>query len=266
MEGLLLNNEVQYIKINSIRPNPYQPRKIFNELSLEELKKSIQQYGVLQPISVRKLSSDKYELIAGERRLRASKLAGIDVIPAVIIETGDENSAIIALIENLQREDLDFIEEAEGYNNLIEEYHFTQEELAKKLGKSQSTIANKLRILKLPGNIIDIIKCNNLTERHARALLRLHDEKQQLKVLNEVITKNMNVKETEDLIQKILENYKKVKVKIKKRKVIKALKDIRIYINTIKQAVSLMRGSGVAATLEQTEDDMYIEYKIKIKK
>jgi len=145
--------EIRNIPISSIKPNPYQPRRDFNKKSLEELSQSIKSFGVLQPISVRRLQNENYELIAGERRLRASELAELNEIPAIVLEYKDNESAMIALIENLQREDLNFIEEAEGFNNLILDHGFTQGELAKKMGKSQSTIANKLRLLKLPEDI-----------------------------------------------------------------------------------------------------------------
>ncbi|SHF32146.1 chromosome partitioning protein, ParB family [Caldanaerobius fijiensis DSM 17918] len=264
MGQISMNSEVEYIPINMILPNPYQPRKHFNDSSLEELKNSIMTYGVLQPISVRKISEEKYELIAGERRLRASKLAGMEVIPAVVLKADEIDSAIIALIENLQREDLDFLEEAEGYQNLLHNYNFTQEELAQKIGKSQSTIANKIRLLKLSPEVLKIIKENNLTERHARALLRLHDDKIQLKVLKQVVKKKLNVKETEDLINRVLDSLENREKVEKKRKFIKALKDVRIYINTIKQAVNLMNKSGVKAVLNQVEGDDYVEFIVRI--
>jgi ParB family chromosome partitioning protein len=166
-----IQSEIKYIPIDSIKPNPYQPRKDFNKKALEELSQSIKTYGVIQPISVRKLQDNSYELVAGERRLRASELANLKEIPAIIVDYRDKESAMIALIENLQREDLNFIEEAEGYRNLIEDHGFTQQELAEKIGKSQSTIANKLRLLKLPDDIKRDLIEHNLTERHGRALL-----------------------------------------------------------------------------------------------
>ncbi len=180
---------ITYVKIENIRPNPYQPRKQFNKISLEELCESIKQYGVIQPINVRKISANMYELVAGERRLRAATMAGLKEIPAIVVDINDNDSAVMALIENLQREDLSYMEEAEGYNNLINEHGFTQEELAAKIGKSQSTIANKIRLLKLPPLVKKILADNNLTERHARALLKLHDEQLQLKVLKTVCEK-----------------------------------------------------------------------------
>ena len=181
--------EINYVDIEKIRPNPYQPRKKFNKISLEELCESIKQYGVIQPINVRKISVNMYELVAGERRLRAATMAGLVKVPCIVINIDDNDSAVLALIENLQREDLSYMEEAEGYNNLLNEHGFTQEELAKKVGKSQSTIANKIRLLKLPPLVKKILADNNLTERHARSLLKLHDEQLQLKVLKKVCEK-----------------------------------------------------------------------------
>ena len=157
-----------YIDIDSIRPNPYQPRKQFSKGALEELCESIQQYGVIQPVNVRKISSNKYELVAGERRLRAAVMAGLKEIPAIVININDNDSAVLALIENLQREDLNYLEEAEGYSSLINEHGLTQEDLARKIGKSQSTVANKIRLLRLPPLVKKILSDNNLTERHAR--------------------------------------------------------------------------------------------------
>lgn len=264
MGHVAIQHEVEYIPIHMILPNPYQPRKHFSDNSLEELKNSILTYGVLQPISVRKIAEDRYELIAGERRLRASKLAGMEVIPAVVLKADDVDSAVIALIENLQREDLNFLEEAEGYLNLLDNYHFTQEELAQKIGKSQSTIANKIRLLKLSPEVLEVIKSNNLTERHARALLRLSDTKTQLNVLKQVVKRKLNVKETEALINRILDSLQNKEKLEKKRKLIKALKDVRIYINTIKQAVDLMNKNGVKAVLSQVDSDDYVEFIVRI--
>lgn len=242
-----------YVNIENIRPNPYQPRKQFNKLALEELCESVKQYGVIQPISVRKISANMYELVAGERRLRAAAMAGLTTVPCIIVDVDDNDSAVLALIENLQREDLNYLEEAEGYSNLINEHGFTQEELASKIGKSQSTIANKIRLLKLPPLVKKILMDNNLTERHARALLKLHDEQLQLKVLKKVCEKGLNVKKTEELVEKAIEKYTMQKENEKKNNVkfTKAIKDIRIFINTIKQAIILMKKSGVDAKAAQ---------------
>lgn len=258
---------ITYVCIDLIRPNPYQPRKQFNKLALDELCESIKQYGVLQPINVRKISLSTYELVAGERRLRAAILAGLKEIPAIIINVDDNDSAVMALIENLQREDLSYMEEAEGYSNLINEHNFTQEELAQKIGKSQSTIANKIRLLKLSPLVKKILADNNLTERHARALLKLHDEQLQLKVLRLVCERGLNVKKTEELVEKAIDKFSKdIRQKPNDRKVTKAIKDVRIFVNTIKQAIDIMKQSGVNAKAAQIDRGEYIEFVVRVPK
>ncbi|MBZ4646148.1 MAG: ParB family transcriptional regulator, chromosome partitioning protein [Petroclostridium sp.] len=254
------------IPIDKIKPNPYQPRKHFDKAALEELCGSIKQYGVLQPINVRKIGSGNYELVAGERRLRASQMANFKEIPAIVVDINDNDSAVLALIENLQREDLNFMEEAEGYFHLISEHGLTQEELAIKIGKNQSTIANKLRLLKLPPLVKKIINDNNLTERHARALLKLPDEQLQLKVLKTVCEKGLNVKKTEELIQKTIDRITEEKDKPKRGKQIRAFRDIRIFVNTIKQAIDMMKQSGIDAKASHEDKGEYIEYVIRIPK
>ena len=186
-------------------------QKKFDLSMLEELRDSIKQYGVLQPINVRVISGNHYELVAGERRLRAATMAGLVDIPAIILDVSESDSAIMALIENLQREDLTYLEEAEGYASLLDDHNLTQEELALKIGKSQSTIANKIRLLKLSPLIKKILMDNNLTERHARSLLKLRDEQLQHKVLKMVCERGFNVKKTEDLIDRVIERYTKRK-------------------------------------------------------
>lgn len=262
------HRNIIYIKLDSIRPNPYQPRKKFERTSLEELCESIRQYGVIQPVNVRRLSGGNYELVAGERRLRAAEMAGLSEIPAIVINVSDNDSAIMALIENLQREDLTYLEEAEGYQNLLQEHSLTQEELAEKIGKSQSTIANKIRLLKLSPLVKKILLDNSLTERHARALLKLHDEQLQLKVLKKVCERGLNVKRTEELVERAIDRYtKKKNEKEKKRQQLtRAVKDIRIFINTVKQAIVLMKKSGVNAKAAQFDRGKYIEFIIRIPK
>jgi ParB family chromosome partitioning protein len=259
--------DIIYINIDNIRPNPYQPRKHFNKSSLEELCESIKQYGVIQPINVRKISNNNYELVAGERRLKAASMAHLKEIPAIVVNVDDNDSAILALIENLQRENLNYLEEAEGYSNLISEHNLTQEELARKIGKSQSTIANKIRLLKLSPIIKKILIDNNLTERHARALLKLHDEQLQLKVLKYVCEKGFNVKKTEDLVEKVIERYlRKISLKETERKMSRAVKDVRIFVNTIKQAVDIMKKSGVNAKAAQFDRGDYFEFIVRVPK
>jgi ParB family transcriptional regulator, chromosome partitioning protein len=256
-----------YVGVESVKPNPYQPRKQFNKAALEELCESIKQYGVLQPINIRKISLNMYELVAGERRLRASIMAGLKDIPAIIVNVSDNDSAVIALIENLQREDLTYMEEAEGYNNLINEHGLTQEELALKIGKSQSTIANKIRLLKLQPIVKKILADNALTERHARALLKLHDEQLQLKVLKIVCERGLNVKKTEELVERAIDKYSRQLENLENGKgITKAIKDIRIFINTIKQAIDLMKRSGVNVRAAQIDKEEYLEFIIRIQK
>lgn len=258
---------ITYVNIECIRPNPYQPRKQFNKAAMEELCDSIKQYGVIQPINVRKISNNMYELVAGERRLRAATMAGLKEIPTIIINVDDNDSAVMALIENLQREDLSYMEEADGYNNLISDHGFTQEELAQKIGKSQSTIANKIRLLKLPPLVKKILADNSLTERHARALLKLHDEQLQLKVLKHICEKGLNVKKTEELVERAIDRYtKEVKDKVPEKKFTRAIRDIRIFVNTIRQAIDLMKKSGVNAKAAQFDRGEYIEFIVRIPK
>lgn len=257
--------EIKYIPIDSIKPNPYQPRKKFDKKSLEELSQSIKAFGLIQPISVRKLQDENYELIAGERRLRASELAELEKIPAIVLEYRDRESAMMALIENLQREDLNFIEEAEGYYNLIEDHGFTQQELAEKIGKSQSTIANKLRILKLPDDIKKDLIEYNLTERHGRALLKLPDYDLQRMVLDRVIKNDLNVSKTESLVNDILDDLTKDKAESPKKNVI-SLISTRIYVNTIKKAYKAIKDSGLDAKYFEKDKGDYLEVYIQIPK
>lgn len=252
------------IDINKIIPNKNQPRKIFDNKALEELSQSIKNYGIIQPITVRKIYDDIYEIIAGERRLKAAKLLEMEVIPAVVIEVKEEESAAMALIENLQREDLDFIEEAMAYQRLIEDFEINQTQLAEKLGKSQSTIANKMRILKLPISVKQKIREGGLSERHARALLKVEDEDLLLNIVDKVIKKDFNVSATEKLVKSLIEdvNYKRMKDKRYVRNFI----NYKIYINTIKNAYNEIIKTGLEAKFEQKESDEYIELKVRIPK
>lgn len=258
--------KITYIPIEKIRPNPYQPRRNFDLAPLEELCSSIREYGVIQPINVRKTTANYYELVSGERRLRASIMAGLKEIPAIIIDVNEDDLAIMALIENLQREDLGYMEEAEGYLNLIKDHGLTQEELAQKIGKSQSTIANKIRLLKLPPMVKKILSDNQLTERHARALLKLHDEQMQLKVLKRVCEKELNVKKTEDLVQRVLDKYTDPNIYENGKRLTRSIKDIRIFVNTIRQAIDVMKKSGVNARAAQIDRGEFVEFIVRIPK
>jgi len=258
------SNEIVYIPVTDVRANPYQPRRVFDQLALQELSNSIKEYGVIQPISVRKLKSGAYELVAGERRLRATKIADIEKIPAMIVDIDEEKSAILALIENLQRENLNYFEESEGYANLIIDYNFTQEDVAKKFGKNQSTIANKIRLLKLSDSIRKILTENRLTERHARALLKLPEEKLQLEALKKIVEQGLNVKKTEELINKIIEDIMNTNNTKKKRKIRRYIKDIRLFTNTVEKAVDVMKDSGMNIDYNVQKGEEFYEIKIKI--
>jgi ParB family chromosome partitioning protein len=255
-------SEVKVVKvaIDQIFPNPYQPRKNFDEEALRDLSASIAQFGVLQPLLVAPADNGRYMLIAGERRLRASKMAKLQEVPVIISEYTSQQIAEIALIENLQREDLHFLEEAEGYEKLMEEFHLTQEAMAARVGKKQSTIANKLRLLRLSDRIRKILVEGGLTERHARALLKLDDEEKQVQVLTVVIDNGYSVRQTESYIEKLLEDKKQEK---KKRMVI--VNDVRIYLNSIKQVVSAIKDVGIPVAMEQTVegDDVIVSLRIK---
>ncbi len=262
---MALHQEVKYIPIEAIRPNPYQPRRNFNKRSLEELSQSIRSYGIIQPISVRQITTDTYELIAGERRLRASQLAELKEVPALVVDYRDKESAMIALIENLQREDLNFIEEAKGYYNLIGDHRFTQQELAEKIGKSQSTIANKIRLLKLPVDIQKMLVEENLTERHGRALLKLPDDELRRRILDKVVKKGLNVNNTEVLVEDILESLRKEE-EIKPKQNIKSLINIRIYLNTIRKAYKAIKEFGINAKYEEIDREDFVEVIIRVPK
>lgn len=249
------------IALTSIKPNPNQPRKNFDSTGLEELSSSIAQNGVLQPISVRRVRNG-YEIVAGERRYRASKMAGLDKIPAIILEADENKSALIALLENLQREDLSFFEIAQGYQRLIRDQGITQEELAKRLGKSQSTVANKLRLLRFPQKVQMLISDYALTERHARALLHLTSEELQCLAAKTIYEQQLNVKQTEELVKEMLNS----KTSKNRRVKISAYHDMRMFTNTIKQAIDIMRENGVQADMKENSFDWGTEYIIKVKK
>ncbi len=252
--------KVVSLPIHSIFPNPAQPRKYFDSISLEELTASIEEFGVLQPISVRRVRGG-YEIIAGERRFRAAENAGLDTIPAIIMNIDEKKSALLALLENLQRDDLSFFEVAESYQNLIKSQGFTQEEIAKKLGKSQSNIANKLRLLRLYPRTRRLILEYSLSERHARALLHLTDEEAQLLAVRTINEKKLNVAQSEELIKDMLKSNVPSKQKLR----FKSFQDIRVFTNTIKRALDIMRDGGVDADMETNSFDWGIEYIIKVK-
>lgn len=248
------------VPVEKIQPNPYQPRKDFEPQALDDLASSIAEYGVLQPLLVARGTDDNYLLIAGERRLRASKMAGLKDVPVIISSYTEQQIAEIALIENLQREDLHFLEEAEGYEKLMTQFNLTQEAMAVRVGKKQSTIANKLRLLNLPLEIRTALKDAQLTERHGRALLKIKDKAQQEQVLKLIIKNGWNVKQTDEYIAKILANET---TKPKKRLVI--VNDVRIYLNSVKKIVSTINDAGIPAQIKQEldGDDVVVTLRIK---
>lgn len=257
-----MNKEIMSINVDRIFPNTYQPRKFFNEEALIELSESIKQYGIIQPITVRK-RGENFELVAGERRWRAARIAEIECVPCNVIEITDTESAEIALLENLQREDLNFIEEAEAYYNLIHDHKFTQDELARRMGKKQSTIANKLRLLKLSVSIRSTCVENKLTERHARALLLLPNEELQNKVIQIVVKEGLNVKKTEELINKELLKIAGEQLNEKNKKKVKTVFPAKLYVNTIKQVFDKF---NIPADYKFKDSDEFIEITVSIPK
>ena len=252
------------LPLYSIAPNPNQPRKYFDEKSMEELRDSILEYGVIQPITVRRKNGE-YELISGERRFRASQMAGLEEIPAIIIDADSDKSAILSLLENLQREDLSFFEIAESYKNLIREQGMTQTELALKVGKSQASVANKMRLLRLPPLVKKLIRDYDLTERHARALLFLGDDDKQLEAVKIICRDNLSVSQTEKLVREMKSPAPKPITKINELRVTKA-NDVKVFRNTVQRAVGMMKKSGIDANIEENSFDWGTEYIIKIKK
>lgn len=254
--------EINQLDIERIVPNRFQPRTIFDEEKIEELAETIKIHGVIQPIVVREMANGQFEVIAGERRLRAMKKLGWTHVPAIINNLSDTQTASVALIENLQREELTPIEEAIAYGKLLQLHQLTQEALAKKLGKGQSTVANKLRLLKLPQEIQNALLKKEITERHARALIPLKNEELQVKLLIEIIDKNLNVKQTEDRVVKLLEQ-----TNAKPKPTRKAFsKDVRIAVNTIRQSVHMCEDSGIKLDSKEEEFDDFYQITIKIPK
>lgn len=249
------------IPVDSIIPNPNQPRKTFNQSELEGLASSIKYNGIIQPLVIRRSENDKFELISGERRLRAAKIVGLDTVPCVLMSACDEQSALYAIIENIQRDNLNFFEEAESILKLSTVYGLSQQEISKKLGKSQSSLSNKMRLLKLSPELRAVITDNLLTERHARALLRLDNDVDRLKVLLHIIEKKLNVNDTDRYIDNLMSP-----VCVKPKPKFKKLKDVRIFINTINHAVDTMRKAGIQAVSTEHETCEYYEYVVRIQK
>lgn len=256
-----IGGQIILVPQEEIFPNPNQPRKKFDFDELEGLAQSIRQNGIIQPIAVRINEKGNYELISGERRLRASRLVGITKVPCIIMEATDEKSALFALIENVQRCDLGFFEEAVAIEKLLTDYGMTREEVCKKLGKAPPTISNKLRLLKLPEEIRLKITQENLTERHARALLKLTSLNQMQRALSIIAEKRLSVSESEKLVAQLLNNDNRPR-----QPTVKLFKDVRIFVNTLNHAVDTMRRAGIEADSAKSETDEYIEYIVRIPK
>lgn len=253
-------DKILQLSVEQIRPNPHQPRVHFTPEELRALSDSIRQNGILQPLTVRRCG-EEFELIAGERRLRAAKLAGLHAVPCIVMEINDRNSAILALVENIQREDLNYFEEAAALEKLISYYGMTQEDAAMKLGRAQSTVANKLRLLRLNEQEREFILEHHLTERHARTLLRLGSSEERMQVLQKVAKLGLNVEKTERMIDSLI-GKKKEEESFRKRSVL--FRDVRLFSNTINKAVETMQAAGIPAASQKMQFDDYIEYRIRI--
>ncbi len=252
-----------YLRPDELQPNPVQPRKSFDDEALKELSESIRTYGILNPLTVR-LRQGHYELVAGERRLRAAKLAGLRELPCILLEINMEDAGLIALVENLQRKDLDFVEEAEGLSRLIRMFGLSQEEAARRIGKSQSAVANKLRLLRLGDEMLQTLRENELSERHGRALLRLPAELRQ-QALEHIIEKGLTVAATDEYIELLLTQPQEPPEEEKpqaKRSFI--LKDVRVFLNTLSRSIDLMKQGGIAAGMQrqETEDALIVTISI----
>ena len=246
---------VVFLPARSIRPNPAQPRRIFREEALEELAESIRRHGILQPLSVRRLDTG-YELIAGERRLRAGQLAGLSEIPCIVMNMDDKESGAAALVENLQRQDLDFVEEARGISSLMSRYALSQEQAARLLGKSQSAVANKLRLLRHSEQVLRALREYDLTERHARALLKLPQESQKMQAIAVIHRQNMSVARTEQYIESLLEVPNQQPAKT----------DVTAFLQRVSQTLQRIQQSGIPAVSERRETDSQIVLTITIPK
>ncbi|NMD42461.1 MAG: nucleoid occlusion protein [Firmicutes bacterium] len=255
-------DKVIQVRIDELQPNPYQPRQVISEEKIEELRQSIRTYGLLHPIIVRR-SGRVYQIVAGERRMLACRGLHWETIPAIEKEVTDSAMAAMALIENLQRENLSYLDEAEGYARLIRSFNLTQEVLAQRLGKSQSTIANKMRLLRLPEEVKDLLGKEQLTERHARALLKLVSAEQQIAMISEIVRDNLTVSDTEKKITRLIEKDKQKKGAPKRKGMVR---DVRIFLNTIRQAVKIIEKSGLDPRVEEKVEKEYVEVTIRFQR
>lgn len=261
-KGEFLSTRVQYIPLGRIRPNPQQPRRSFDEEGLAELAASIRSCGILQPLTVRR-AGEGYELVAGERRLRAARIAGLREVPCLVAQVGEEDSALLALMENLQRRDLDCWEEAQAIARLISRYGLSQEEAARRLGRAQPTVANKLRLLRLPEDVRALLRENGLTERHARALLRLQDPEVQRRAAGDMVRQGMNVAQAEAYVEKLLQS---AQVTPPRGRSTYIIKDVRLFLNSVDRGLHLMRQAGVDAGWNRQDTDREILLTIRIPK
>lgn len=261
-KGEFLSTRVQYIPLGRIRPNPQQPRRSFDEEGLAELAASIRSCGILQPLTVRR-AGEGYELVAGERRLRAARIAGLREVPCLVAQVGEEDSALLALMENLQRRDLDCWEEAQAIARLISRYGLSQEEAARRLGRAQPTVANKLRLLRLPEDVRALLRENGLTERHARALLRLQDPEVQRRAAGDIVRRGMNVAQAEAYVEKLLQSAQVIPPRGRSTYIIK---DVRLFLNSVDRGLHLMRQAGVDAGWNRQDTDREILLTIRIPK
>ncbi len=264
--SMLTTRKVIMLPVGSIHPNPLQPRKVFDPSAMAELTESIRMYGILQPLTVRRNQGGSFELVSGERRLRASKAAGMEKVPCILVDVSEQDSGLLALVENLQRQDLDFIEEAEGLRSLISGYGMSQEEAARCVGLSQSAVANKLRLLRLSPELLRLLRERGLTERHARALLRLQTDEQRFEVLSFVLDHDLTVAKTEQYIEEYLKQGARPGAKAKKKAPRIVLKDVRIFLNTVTRGLGLMKRSGVDAVCDQSETEADYILTIRIPK
>lgn len=261
-KGFWESGRVQYLPVDAIAPNPDQPRRVFSPHELEELAQSIQELGVLQPLTVRR-GERGWELVAGERRLRAAQLAGLREVPCLCVQVDSQRSSLLALVENLQRKDLDFWEEALALNRLIQTYHLSQEETARRIGKSQSAVANKLRLLKLPQPVLEGLRDGGATERHARALLALEDPAAQMACADRILADKLTVAQTEELVNGLLHPQEPPSRK-KRNKPMFIVKDVRLFLNTLNRGMALMKSAGVKAECrrEDKEDEILLTIRI----
>ncbi|HHT89886.1 MAG: ParB/RepB/Spo0J family partition protein [Bacillota bacterium] len=261
-----LAEAVQAVPIHLIASGKYQPRQSFDQEALDELAQSIQSHGLLQPVLLRKRANG-YEVIVGERRLRACRDLGWETIPAIVRDVPDRETAELALIENLQRTDLHVFEVAEGYERLLTEFGLTQEELAGRLGVSQANVANKIRLLRLPVGVRQIISREMLSERHARALLRLENADQQLQVVQKVVQEGLSVRQTEELVSRVLEAKPISRDSAGVPRPPQWIpKDLRVFTNSVRELTATLKSAGLAVKVDQREDDQVYEIVVTVRK